>query len=101
MTRFILLSFQMGTSGPRSPNAARSGLSALGGFRQSGNGPSRRPASPADAPRNPHKQPNNLTAMVGMIGSISSDAALAENVGLCWHRWHLAIGSGRNAATMD
>jgi hypothetical protein len=78
-----------------------SGLSALGGFRQSGNGPSRRHASPADAPRNPHKQPNNLTAMVGMIGSISSDAALAENVGLCWHRWHLAIGSGRNAATMD
>jgi hypothetical protein len=61
-----------------------------------------RPASPADAPRNPRKfrQPDNLSAMVGVIDSTSSDDALAENVGLCWSHWHLAMGSGRNAATM-
>ena len=71
-------------------------------LRRSGNGPCRRHASPADAPRNPHKfrQPYNLSDMVGVIDSISSDAALAETVGLCWPRWHLAIGSGRDAATM-
>jgi cyanate permease len=34
-----------------------------------------------------------IKPMVGMIDSISSDAPLAETVGLCWHRWHLAIGS--------
>ena len=69
-------------------------------LRRSGNCPCRRHASPAQGPCNPHKfrQPDNLSAMVGVIDSISSGTALAENVGLCWPRWHLVIGSGRNAA---
>src|SRR5260370_24911239 len=73
-----------------------------GASRRSGNDPCRRHASPADARRNPHKfrQPYNLPAMVGVIDSTCSAAALAENVGLCWSRWHLAMGSSRNTATI-
>jgi hypothetical protein len=44
-------------------------------------------------------QSENLSDMVGVIGSISP-AAAPGNVGLCWSCWHLTIGSGRNAATM-
>jgi hypothetical protein len=51
-------------------------------------------ASPADAPRNPHKsrEPDNLSAMVEEIDSINSATAVAENGGFCWSRWHLAMG---------
>jgi hypothetical protein len=35
---------------------------------------------------------DNLSSMVGVIDSISSGAAVAENAGLCWPRWHVAIG---------
>src|ERR1700736_1569552 len=84
---------------PGYPRDRTFGPCRLGAFRRSGNGPCRRHASPADAPRKPHKfrQPDNLSAMVGVIDTTSSDAALAENVGLCWSNWHLAMGSGRNA----
>jgi hypothetical protein len=41
-----------------------------------------------------------IKPIVGLIGSINSDAPAAETVGLCWPYWHLAIGSGRTAATM-
>ena len=52
---------------------------------------------------NPHKfrQPDNLSAMVGVIESISSGTSLAENVGLCWSRWHLANGSDRATITKN
>jgi hypothetical protein len=45
----------------------------------------------------PHRfqQSDNRSAMVGVIDSIRS-----EDVGLCWSCWQLAMGSGRNAATV-
>jgi hypothetical protein len=33
-------------------------------------------------------------------GVPDADIISAENVGLCWSHWHLAMWSGRNAATM-
>jgi hypothetical protein len=35
-----------------------------------------------------------------MARAVVTAAALAEDVGLCWSRWHLAIGFGRADATM-
>jgi hypothetical protein len=51
-------------------------------------------------PRPPMLRAIRTSYGVVVIDSTSSYAALAENVGLCWSHWHLAMGSGRNAATM-
>jgi hypothetical protein len=86
---------------PSYPGERTFGPCCHSALRRSGNCPCRRHASPAHGPCNPHKfrQPDNLSAMVGVIDSISSGTPLAENVGLCWPRWHLAIGSDRATAT--